>query len=168
MADTVIAQALTVDEALEILRSGGAPVKLKQLQPVHGHFGLVEAREDHGKVVNTLQQIGADGPNTIVRTEFRTSTPVNPAHSSDSTGQSGPSVSVELQFAVSEVFEFPPEESSEQRRTVFAKVNAVQHAWPYWRAFVQTSMSVMGLVPVVAPMLSPKQAAQMAGFRERE
>ena len=37
----------------------------------------------------------------------------------------------------------------------FANTDAVYHAWPYWREFVQSSMARMGLPPIMIPLFRP-------------
>jgi len=43
----------------------------------------------------------------------------------------------------------------------FAKVNGIYNAWPYWREYVQSTASRMGLPPLVLPVLSPGTIEKM-------
>lgn len=42
--------------------------------------------------------------------------------------------------------------ASDQDLAAFAEMNASFNVWPYWREFVQASMSRMGLDPVIVPV----------------
>ena len=52
-------------------------------------------------------------------------------------------------------------EADQRTLTAFAAVNAVFHAWPYWREFVQSSLQRMSMPPIVLPVfrLANLQAA---------
>lgn len=39
----------------------------------------------------------------------------------------------------------------------FAQVNAVMNAWPYWREFVQSTTSRLGLPPLTLPLITSSQ-----------
>jgi hypothetical protein len=43
----------------------------------------------------------------------------------------------------------------------FAKLNGIYNAWPYWREYVQSTASRMGLPPLVLPVISPGTIEKM-------
>ncbi len=51
--------------------------------------------------------------------------------------------------------------------TAFAKLNGIYNAWPYWREYVQSVASRMGLPRVVLPALTPGTIEKMVEEEER-
>ena len=52
--------------------------------------------------------------------------------------------------------------------TTFAETNGVYNAWPYWREFVQSMFTRMGLPPVVLPVLRVREAMEETAAEEAE
>lgn len=53
-----------------------------------------------------------------------------------------------IQYKMNEGTDLPKDVINE-----FGRINAVYHAWPYWREFCQTTCSRMSLPVAIAPML---------------
>ena len=63
--------------------------------------------------------------------------------------------SFELQYRLPEEFRVDPD-----TLTTFAETNGIYNAWPYWREFVQSTLSRMGLPPVVLPLLRAREVME--------
>jgi preprotein translocase subunit SecB len=50
----------------------------------------------------------------------------------------------------------------------FAKLNGLYNAWPYWREYVQSTVSRMGLPPVVLPVLTAGTIEKMVREDEEQ
>lgn len=166
MTDSAGHSLPTLQEAMDVLKSlsdPSRPIRMIAFRPVLGSFRHAETGEVPNDALQTLQQIGHDGPRTFVRTEFRTSIPMQP----EPTEEPGLRVEgyIDLAFGLLIGYEFPADES-EPRRLVFAKIQAVIHSWPYWRTFVSASLSLLGVASQVVPLVPQTQAAKMAGFKE--
>ncbi|HWB08381.1 MAG TPA: hypothetical protein VG826_04120 [Pirellulales bacterium] len=48
----------------------------------------------------------------------------------------------------------------------FARMNGIYNAWPYWREYVQSTVSRMGLAPVTVPLLTGQAIERM--IRDQE
>lgn len=60
---------------------------------------------------------------------------------------------VEISACLELGYRLPPDaQFSKEELSEFGNVNAVFNAWPYWREFIQSSISRMGLPPVVLPV----------------
>lgn len=156
-----VPRTITVADAIELIEKTVRPITMVQFRPVLGHFELIEAEAPEPIRLHTQQAHGHHGQITAVRTEFRTPIPIK-AHP-NATEEQEP-MHGSLAFAVAIAYKFSDEEHDELRRTVFAKVNAILHAWPYWRVFVYSMMSQMGVQPAITPLLQIPEAAKMAGY----
>jgi hypothetical protein len=154
----------TLQEALALLSRRARPANLVQFQPVMGQFRMVPPAAPRQSEVRTLQNHESKGRIVQVYTEFATNIPVGqgPAGSGRSADPQGMAA---LAFGLVIGYQFE-EEEAEISRVVFAKVNAVLHGWSYWRTFTHQSLAQMGISAAVAPLLSVRQAASMAGLRD--
>lgn len=49
-------------------------------------------------------------------------------------------------------------QASEEELNDFARINAIFNAWPYWREFIQSTVTRMNLPPVVLPLFRLQDA----------
>jgi len=49
---------------------------------------------------------------------------------------------------------------SQEELNDFARLNAMFNVWPYWREFVQSTITRMNLPPLVLPLFRIKEAAK--------
>lgn len=49
-----------------------------------------------------------------------------------------------------------------EQRAAFADLNAMYNVWPYWREFVQSTMTRMGLPPYTLPVFQPVRDLQFS------
>jgi hypothetical protein len=99
----------------------------------------VAANIDFGGTV--LPMSGKD----VVFTHAFMKVTVNPVGSSDTVVTIG--VTFELKYSIQG--DQPP---TQKELAAFAGTNAVFHAWPYWREFVQSMFLRMNLPPVLLPV----------------
>lgn len=62
-----------------------------------------------------------------------------------------PGLAIRAAFALD--YELPPAAGFEESRLrAFAMTNGVYNAWPYWREYVQSTTTRMGLPPIIVPV----------------
>ena len=67
-----------------------------------------------------------------------------------------------LEYAVAK----SPVEVNDQVDNAFGKMTGVYNAWPYWREYVQSTISRLGLPPLALPLITA--ASMMAYYAEKE
>ena len=75
------------------------------------------------------------------------------AGSHDAQESSGPRARIEARFEIG--YEAPAlNENSDEQVLAFAKLNGIFNAWPYWREYLQSMSSRMGLPTMLIPVLT--------------
>jgi preprotein translocase subunit SecB len=77
-----------------------------------------------------------------------------------------PTFQVEAAFAVAYSFD-SLEGISPEQITEFGQRNALYNVWPYWREFVQSTTTRMGLPPLKIPLLTPAGLKFTAGPQQQ-
>ncbi|MEX2219796.1 MAG: hypothetical protein WD749_13675 [Phycisphaerales bacterium] len=154
---------LSVSEALKILSTEHPPIKLAQYRPTKSHFEIVPFEEGHGKQLHTIQGL-AQYPNgaMAVQTEFNQFVPLRQKPDAET------EASATLSFMTWIAYEFQEPMPSERDRQVFARMCGIMHSWPFWRAFVYSTLADSGFATALVPLIQLPQAAQMAGFKPDE
>lgn len=157
-------QQLTVTEVIKILESSAGTIRIHMLKPVRTLYEIVEHQEDHGKQLNTSQNVVLmEGNRMLVQTTLQQHIPLRP------NADSPPDASAFIFYALSIIYEFPETVTDETERFVRAKIMGVQMTWPFWRAHVYSTMANAGAMGMhIAPVLGLPAFAQMAGFKSDE
>lgn len=69
------------------------------------------------------------------------------------TGNDGPSPVLTIKASFILEYALPPSvEFEEEQLKAFSMTNGVYNAWPYWREYVQSTTTRMGLPPIIVPV----------------
>lgn len=156
----------TFEEVLQRLKAAAGLVEIAEIRflDCRCSYGIVtEARTDSVEITVHDHAIAAEENqiSSSMTLEFRAPSPFSD-EDSEKNKRVNVAARIEVKYAV-----LPSRDHDEDAVNTFARVNAVQTAWPYFREYLHSSLVRLGLPAFVLPLLMPPKAAELAGLVKR-
>jgi len=150
---------LSAEDAVQLLAKSGK-VHFTDMRPLKIHAEIVPySPEQNGQIFTRQISMKHQESGRIVVTEFEMSVPIRPIEQDATPAQSAVVI---VKIGITYVFESKITENVIQ---VWSRIYGVIHSWPFWRTISYSLLANMNITPHVAPMVSPMEAAEMAGFK---